>query len=649
MITAAQKQSGFVPTLKNVFRRNAVGLVLTQLFALLITTFAATDSLSMKPLETMDITIDYSASLSSVLVMFSFAVSLITVYILYRELFSRRASDFLLAMPVKREAIFNANTFFCVLNIVLSYIISFAGSIFLIKSNVIYPAKFYTFDIAVFAKLFLISFLSSIAVFALFTACAAISGRKWHYFILCYFSVSGVFGAAIGLSRYIDSIWGFTLDYNYGFIVSPVASAVFSVNERLKNVPVIVIALVVQTAIVYAAGLIAFKRRRAEVAETTISGKILPFIMITVFLLSDAVTVLSFSNRFYVNLIIAFIVMILFVLIITALFYRKPFNKLTLASLAASFAITGIVVFCVGFVPKATGYVDYVPEANEVESVTVEMNNQYYDDTQSISLLSSLLSGPYYYNDEFYNINGKSYTVSTDEAKSAVSIFHKKMISDKTIDTYYNGNDKYDWDAVNRISLKYHLKNGDTVLRTYYVNASSVCNEAVEFLKTDECLKQIPPMSFENDEILFIIADFSDENKEDIQYLELGDYKTLTEAVKKDIMNYSGKDFASILNTGFDANFYNDEDFEDDYFSGDLIGDSDSLFKITIDRFSPSASKEQREKMSRMRPAEMIRYDNDYVIKNGYEVDYLLDYTDIYVHKSDKNIIKYFESLGYRF
>lgn len=644
MKSAAQKQSGFVPILKNIFRRNILGLILTQLFALFITAAFATGRLSMKPLEAENITIDYSVSLSSVFAMFSFAVSLIAVYILYRELFSRRASDFLLAIPVKREALFNANAVFCILNLALSYVISFAASVFLIKSDVIYPAKFYIFDIAVFAKFFLISFLSSIAVFALFSACAAISGRKWHYFILCYFSVSGVFGAAIGLSNYIDSIWGFTLDYNYSFIVSPVASVVFSVNEKLKNIPFMVIALVVQIAVVYAAGLIAFKRRKAEVAETTISGKILPFIMITVFLLSDAVTVLSFSNRFYVNLIIAFLVMILSVLIITALFYRKPFNKLTLTSLAASFAVTVIVVFCIEFIPKTTGYVDYVPEASEVESVTVEMNNQYYNDTQSISLLSNFFSEPYYYSDEYYDLNGKSYTVSTDETKAAVSTLHKKLISDKTIDAYYNGNDKYDWDAVNRIDLQYKLKNGDTVLRTYYVNASSVYEEAAEFFKTEECLKQIPPMSFENEEILFIIADFSDDNKEDIRYLELDEYQTLMKAVEKDIKNYSAKDFISTLNAGFDANFYNDENFSDN-----LIEESDFLFKITIDKFSDSAAKEQKEKMRRMRPDEMIRYDNDYVIKNDYEVDYLLDYTDIYVHKSDKNIIKYFESLGYRF
>lgn len=645
MESAAYRHSGFVLMLKNVFRRNILYLILTQLFALIITTIVTMGKLDLKPLESTDITPGYSMFLSSVLEMFSFVITLIAVYILYRELFSRKASDLLLSMPIKREAFFNANAFFCVLNITLLYVNSFIVSVFLIKSDVIYPAKFYIFDIAVFAKLFLISFLFSISVFTLFTVCAAISGRKWHYFILCYFSVFSVYGVAIGFSNYINSIWGFAIDYDYSFIVSPVASAMVSVNEKLKNILVLVIVLIVQIAIVYAAGLFVFKYRKSEVTETTISGKILPFIMITAFLLSGAVIVLSFSNHFYLNLMLALIVMILSMLIITALFYRKPFNKLTLTSLIVSFCITAIAVFCVDVIPRVTGYVNYIPETSKVECVTIEMSD--FDKTQSVSLLSDFFSLPYT-SDDYYIYNRKSYTVSTDEAKSAVSVLHKKLISDETIYEYYNDNDEYTYDTINKISLKYVLKNGKTVLRTYCVNASSVYNEAAEFFKTDECLKKLPPMNFENEDVLFIIADFSDDNRKNIQYIELDEYKTLMEAIEKDIKNYSSKDFVLRMSTGFSADFYNDEDFDDNYFLGDFE-EPNLLFKITIDKFSDSATKEHKEKMRRMSPDEMIKYDNDNVIKNNYKVDYLLDYTVVNVRKSDKNIIRYFESLGYKF
>ena len=79
----------------------------------------------------------------------------------------------------------------------------------------------------------------------------------------------GVFAAASGLLDYIDTIWGFKLDYDYSFIVSPIALLQFSVNENLDNMAAIIIVFIVQIAVTYLAGVIAFKHRKAEVAETT--------------------------------------------------------------------------------------------------------------------------------------------------------------------------------------------------------------------------------------------------------------------------------------------------------------------------------------------------------------------------------------------
>ena len=98
MKSAMQKHSGFTPMLKNVFRRNVLSLVLTQLFTLFIILIIAVDMLSKKPLKVENITLIYGSDLSSYINLLLFTVSLIVVYILYRELYSRRASDFLLSM-----------------------------------------------------------------------------------------------------------------------------------------------------------------------------------------------------------------------------------------------------------------------------------------------------------------------------------------------------------------------------------------------------------------------------------------------------------------------------------------------------------------------------------------------------------------------
>ncbi|MDE6110944.1 MAG: hypothetical protein K2F65_03395, partial [Eubacterium sp.] len=438
MKSAAQKHSGFVPMLKNVFRRNILSLILSPLFTLFITSIIITSMLSIKPVEVEDITGKFSLFLSSMLAVFSFVISLIVAYALYRELFSRRASDFLLAMPVKREAYFNANFLFGVIDIALSYLFPFAASVFLIKSDLIYPAKFYIFDVAFFAKLMLISFFATVAIFALFIVSAVISGRKWHYFVIGYFVASCGFRAATALSDYINTIWGFALERDYSFIVSPIASLMYSVDDKIKNMLPIIVALIAQTIIAYTAGLIAFKRRKAEVAETTVSGKILPFIIITAFLLANVFAFFSFNANLPLSIISAFISMVISVLIITALFYRKPFNQLTLTSLVTSVVLTAIIVCCVEFIPKATGYVDYVPEASEVESVTVEANDGTLNIPGSVGLLTDALFS--YYDDGLgmYNEPEHSFNLSTDEAKAAVSALHKKMASDEAQNRYNN-------------------------------------------------------------------------------------------------------------------------------------------------------------------------------------------------------------------
>lgn len=641
MKSAIHKQNGFAPMLKNVFKRNIFILISAQIFTLLATVTITISEISIneistKPTVAEDITFELSVFLSSILAIISFFIAIIVVYVLYRELFSKRASDFLLSLPVKRNAFFNANALFCLINTALSYVVSFVVSLLLIKSDLIYPAKYFKFDVAVFSKLLLLSFFTSIALSAMIIVCAVISGRKWHYLVLSYLSVSSFAGLSTGIYSYINTIWGFEFNNDYSFVVSPVVSVMTSADERLKKLPALIIVLMLQAAIAYIAGLIAFKHRKAEVAETRVSGKFIPFIIITAFLLANAITTLSSPNSLYVNIFAVLLLTLISVLIITALFYRKPFNKLTLASFAVSAVVSVVFVLCVSFIPKAAGYIDYVPEASEVESVNVEMGgdfryHQYY------GLVNEIFLNSFY--SEFDESEKSSYNFSTDESKSAVSALHKKLISDETIYQYYNSNEEFDYDTVNKIHLEYKLKNGGTVYRTYYVKASSVYNEVAELFKTEEILNLIAPMSYKDDEILFVIVHKNYGDK----YYKLDKYDALMNAVKKDMLNSSNRDFLNSIDlNGFDSDFYNEDEISEDF---SYV--PDSVFTFTIDKFSDSASKEQREKMSRMSPSEMIRYDNDYVIENEYTVDYLLEYTDIYVLESYENIIKYFESLEY--
>lgn len=631
------KHSGFITMLKKIFRRNILSLILTQLFTLFIILIIAVDMLSKKPLKVENITLIYGSDLSSYINLLLFTVSLIVVYILYRELYSRRASDFLLSMPVKREAFFNANALFCLINIVLSYVISFSVSVFLIKSNIVYPAKFYIFDVSLFASILGMSFLSTVSVFLVFAVCAVISGRKWHYFALSFFAVFGVFAAASGLLDYIDTIWGFKLDYDYSFIVSPIALLQFSVNENLDNMAAIIIVFIVQIAVTYLAGVIAFKHRKAEVAETTVFGKVLPFAIITVFLMAEAFMSLNLANRLYIKLLAALIAMVLFVLIITALFYRKPFNKLTIASLITSVAVTAVVVLCVELAPKSMGYVDYVPEAGEVESVTVETGN-HYRNVHRIDIFDDFLYESVGHGIGYYNASNNVFNLSTDEAKAAVERFHKKIASNEAKDRFYD-NKTYEYDAVTGIRLKYKLKNGKTVVRTYSVNASFASREFAAILKTDECLEQIMPVVLGND-ILFATVDNCDFVYNYIQCLQLEDYEPLFECIKKDIKKRE-HEYNLLIDNGFTAAYY--EKWDEDY--GYYLENEDSVYLVTFYRFSEFATEEEKEKLLKMIPNEMLSYNEKRMTESNYMLDSLFDEYNLIVEKEDNNTISCLENI----
>ncbi|MDE5605149.1 MAG: ABC transporter permease [Eubacterium sp.] len=658
MKSAAQKHSGFAPMLKNVFRRNILSMILSPLFTLSITILVIIDMLSLKPTETQDITDVFSLIVSSLLAVFSAIIALIFVYTMYRELFSRRASDFLLAMPVKREAYYNANFLFVLINIILCFAIPFAASLFLIKSNLVYPAKFYVLDVAYFAKFMLIALFATVAILALFVVSAVISGRKWHYFVISYFILSCGFRMAMGLTSYVNTIWGFVLERDYSFIVSPYASLLYSADDRIKNIVPILAALAAQVAIAYAAGLIAFKRRKAEVAETTVSGKILPFVIITAFLLANVFAFFSLDANIVVSVVIEIIAMAIAVIIITALFYRKAFNKLTLTSLITSVVITIMVVLCVELTPKATGYVDYIPEASEVESVTVEVKDNFITMPVSMGFITDLLES--YYDDGLgmYDEFEHVFNLSTDEAKDAVSALHKTMISDKAqskgaVAVMFDG-----YDAANNVRLKYKLKNGKTVTRSYTAYASLASDAFADVLQTDECLNQISPVNFGKDVLFLEISPYLSPIYEDemlteetaktddisYSYLKLDDFSAFLECVKKDLKK-TDYVYTLLTENGFSPEYY--KEWNDEMIN---FGErKDAVCTITFYKFKADAPKEEKAKMIKMSPEDMQAYDEKRVQDSDYELEYLLDSFSYSFAKSDNNTIKYLKSKGYKY
>ena len=405
----------------------------------------------------------------------------------------------------------------------------------------------------------------------------------------------------------------------------------------------------------YIAGFVLFKRRKAEVAETTVSGWFVPSVLFTLIFASDVLYAFSILNVGYWSIISAVISVAVSAVILSALFYRKAMNKLVLKCAGVAVVIAAVAICCVQFLPRATGYTDYVPETAEVESVTVKCSDSYTM-TGELGFMKTLTGSL------FGSIDEYAYELSDDEAKEAVSVLHKKMISDEALEAYRDSfagvlydsesDNGYVYDASNGIRLEYKLRNGKTVCRTYSVNASTVNKKFAALMRTDEFMEDFMNLSYDNDILFAEIADYNydvevddDELWEDdgflgTQYVDLKDYGTLLSCIRSDVKHFSDEDLLG-LECGFDNTFYKSWDDEEFYAEDSYAVD------IFINYFSETIPEAEREKMLKMTPEEMRKYNSDYMEKDFF-AEPLFSSSVIGFDSSDSSTIKYLKSLGYK-
>ncbi|MDE6505681.1 MAG: hypothetical protein K2K71_00260, partial [Eubacterium sp.] len=471
--------------------------IVTQIIMLLVTISILRGFLSLKPYEVSDITDIYSPSIVGLFSVLFVLEGFILAVSMFKEIYSKRASDFYFSMPVKRGTYYNTNMLFGAINIALAYIISFVLSVIVIKTDIIYPSKFYIFDVSYFAQQMLVSFLTVLAVLAVYMLCAVVSGKKWHYVLLSYIAVSFAFVGIIEFIGYINTIWGLWIDISKAWIVSPIGILLNNADDVSTNQTLtLCAAAIIQFCIAYAAGYVVFKKRKAEVAEYTLSGRIMPVIMIicclvTEFFICLNVVDVSLTNRIISGVIVAAVTIV----IITAICYKKAITKATLRCLGGAAVITAVVIACVEFIPSAD-YVKYVPEASEVESVTI-YNNVDYSNPNIIDLLYGVSFYSSYY-DDYYD-SGYTYTFSSDEAKNKMYNFHKKLVADETQKNTYG--EAYYTYGYNSLKIKYNLKNGKTVTRSYCAGANDVYQEYVALMQTEEGINQL--VTINSEDILF--------------------------------------------------------------------------------------------------------------------------------------------------
>ena len=328
------------------------------------------------------------------------------------------------------------------------------------------------------------------------------------------------------------------------------------------------------------------------------------------------------------------------------MFNKKAFTKNTDIACVAACVVSIAFVVGVETLPKAVGYIDYIPSAEEIQSVefTENADNYAYVDSSSYTtFFDYLFEGGINY-DEYEE---DAFKIETQEGIDCVLRLHQKAIDDEIIKKYeaYNDPDEntYIEDTWVSYKLTYHLKNGKDVTRYYSVSCKDMMEEYADFVRTDEVIEQSFPFNLNKDSILFARVEEPYENTEvyddsfeytddysvsysaDSCYFTLDNYDEFFGLLKQDIKVRSDTD--ALLQTA--SCFY----LHDKY-----IENEQYIYIYYLDEDTPA---ELAEKIRNMTPSQA----ETYMYNSNYDL-HLLSEPVILSKTNDKNTMKYLTDRG---
>lgn len=628
MTSTTSSKNKFLAVFKNIFIRNIGAFAFLQVFSL-ITTFALIkniiDSSKVENAESfLSITNEATFTISILLMFLSVIVIFFTVINSYREIFSKHASDFYFALPVKRETYFNASFVSSLITIVVYYALSVILTFIVLETNLVYDVNnFILFDFSKFIRIMLVCLVISVFALSVFSFCAVLSGRVFHYFLFCLVTLFVFLFGAISVVSYINNIWGLHIDVSYGSLISPYGASLLISNTSRPNNLIIASVSLVLAVVYYVLGLIVFKKRKVEIAESSVAGKIIPAVILTLNLISIFMLNMSAEhNSEFLFVLLSIVYTFILTVICSFIFSKKALTKTTLISFAVSTVVSVLLIICVTFLPNIS-YVKYVPNESEVESVTISD----YDGGKDIGDID-------FYSNLFFRYFvegiGKESTPIVVDGENVANVIkmHQKIVNDNDIRNNKISNSQYQ--PLN-LKLEYKLKSGKIVKRCYSLDSKYILDEYVEFMKNDDLLNQKEPFALKKDDILIVTyensndtVDFEadkDSNKKAIKIID--DIDGIKNAIKEDIKQspnqllalYSNKiyiDYEECVPAGV-VNFY------------------------SVDE---NATKEQKEKLKSMSDSEIvscIRGENEENEELGYKI--VCYYFQVF--KSNEHIIKY--------
>lgn len=635
--------------IKKNFRLNMASFIVTNLLAfigsLLIcrTAVGMVDKNLVQSAYNIDVTEEYVFGILFIVFVLGTINLLFLSLKMFKEIYSRRAADSFYSMPVTRAEYYAANVIFGLINIVFLFVTVIAVTVIFGKTPVLFDVKHNIIDLPMFFKHAVNMFSMLCYIFAGFILAAVMCGKRWQVVAIALISSASVTVLFSGMASYMNTIYGYNVE-----ISNNSAGTFLALLNNGISAPMSVqcVFRLILAAVIFVTGYIAFKNRKAEIAEQSLSGKVVPVLIQMLICAGMFMAFSSFANKTEWQILIGICAGLITSCIYCAVFYKKLLTKYAAISCAAVCAVMSIFIICVDKVPQSCGYIDYVPSAEEIQSAEFEENGDNYAYAgNSLDYLDSLLYNLSYSDSDDVNV----LKLESPEAIESVLKLHEKAVSDEVIEKYNAyinpDEDYYSEDNWYSFKLTYRLKNGKTVLRYYAVGCKDILDEYADFIRVDEVIEQKPPFDINKDSILFARIEEPDTETEEIYDYDYDEYTSDDFRV-----SYSEDSYFTLENYGeFFGLLKEDIKARDKY---DAVLQDFGFYYLVYDKYTDNSQyiyfyyladdvpAEAAEKIRKMTPKQAEEY--IYKSHDGY-----IGETQIALNrKSDKNIVSYLETRG---
>lgn len=683
--TTLKSKGNFAPALKKTFKKGLGDIIAISVLSVIVGILAVTSSIynnsyGATAKTTYDIS-DDAVIIFMVMAVFCILFTISATAKIFKEIYKKQSCDVYFALPIRREDYyFSAYIYTAVLNLIGMLV----PTLIYICAMPIMSTKMVTFTMVWkgFLAVVIPVMLSVFAYMSAFIMCAVTAGRRIHYTLLvlvCLFASSTILSGVLGC---INSIWGLSVDTIIPFCIDPFTNAFYNVMgaESGEHLALSLIS-VVEIIGMFFAGLLVFKKRKAEIAEVSLAGKVLPYVFLV--LVSLAGFMRYAGNTPIIAIIAGCILAVLLTMAFTGIFYKKVFTKQTGITVGAV-CLAGIILVSAFNFPSYSGYVKNVPEASEVESV--EISNLSFG-TVYMSFLTNLLN-EFDVEADVYS----SFEVKSEKGIADTIALHQKMVDDEVIKkskafsqtplmtmlfdgSFWEGDYEESYD----VRLTYNLKSGRTLTRTYSVGSSYVIDEYYELMKNEEMLSQLQELNLAQDDILYMYADtyseeyyeddfyYDDEyvdtetNDDDYDYdvyfdknIDIKNWDAIKKAYINDIQKLGKNDFINSVYSlsgfnGISGTYNSDGDY-----NWDVITESTNptVADVTVFYISKNAPEEIRQELKEMSASEIQKGYDGFFYSDDFDTDskyYYINTTSLSVETNNTETIKLLKSLNINF